>query len=162
MPIDTCCFAVAGSVSNDSMSFRNRDGWIIDRLTIETDFGIKRVQLVNYFVAPGHGVLSLTDDNLNTVQAGKFRPNAPEALVIPGTVLCECYLGYSSESQFPSMFPSDVGHVKFPARSQIEDELSDFLQNRFSKRSNEAESEPNVSQYLEGMITKERARVSVE
>ena len=60
------------------------------------------------------------------------------------------------------MFTSDGGHVKFPARSQIEDELSDFLQNRFSKRSNEAESEPNVSQYLEGMITKERARVSVE
>ena len=161
-PINTCCFAVAGPVINGSINFTNRDGWIIDRTTIETDFGIKRVQLVNDFVAAGHGVLSLTDDELITLQAGKSRPNAPKALVGAGTGLGECYLAYSSESQFPSVFPSEGGHVEFAARSQIEDELLDFLQNRFSERSNEVESEPNAPQDLEGMITKERTRVSVE
>ncbi len=161
-PINTCCFAVAGPVINNRINFTNRDGWIIDRATIETDFQIQRVELVNDFVAAGHGVLSLTEDELVTLQPGKSRPDAPKALVGAGTGLGECYLARSPGAEFASAFPTEGGHVEFAPRSQIEEELLTFLQHRFAKHHATVESEPIGFQDPNLNIGEERTRVSVE
>jgi len=161
--IDSCCFAVAGPVINNRINFTNRDGWIIDRATIETDFEIGRVQLVNDFVASGHGLLSLSNDELITLQPGKPRRDGPIALVGAGTGLGECYLTRSAKDSYSSVFASEGGHVEFAPRSSIEDELLKYLQGKFSKTlgatgMNGDISKPGITEAL----TKEQTRVSVE
>jgi hypothetical protein len=61
-PPVTACFAVAGPVTNNSVSFTNRKEWAIVGEDIERSFKIRRVKLVNDFVAVGYGLLTLRDD----------------------------------------------------------------------------------------------------
>lgn len=128
-PFDACCFAVAGPVVNNQINFTNRDGWIIDRTTIMTDFGIKDVQLVNDFAASGYGLLALGPEEVITLQEGKPRPDAPIALIGAGTGLGECYLSPPTvDGDIPSSHPSEGGHVEFAPRSMVEEELLRHLQ----------------------------------
>lgn len=165
-PIQTCCFAVAGPVQNNRINFTNRDGWIIDRNTIETDFQIPRVQLVNDFVASGYGLLSLSDEELITLQEGKKRDNAPVALVGAGTGLGECYLARAPGANHATAYPSEGGHVEFAPRSIIEEELLRFLQKRYDSEasgSSLTDAENGTAQLSIGdALMTERSRVSVE
>ena len=54
------CIAVAGPVKDDRVTFTNL-GWVICGRTIESEFGIPTVKLINDFVAVGYGLLTLTD-----------------------------------------------------------------------------------------------------
>lgn len=161
-PISACCFAVAGPVVNNRINFTNRDGWIIDRATIEQNFQIKRVELLNDFVAAGHGLEALGDDELITLQAGKPRMNAPIALVGAGTGLGECYLAKAPSAMHATAFPSEGGHVEFAPRSTIEDNLLKFLQRRFTNNPSSEEPEANGTLSVQDAILREHTRVSVE
>lgn len=128
-PFDACCFAVAGPVVNNQINFTNRDGWIIDRTTIMTDFGIRDVQLVNDFAASGYGLLALGPEEVITLQEGKPRPDAPIALIGAGTGLGECFLSPpASADDIPRAHASEGGHVEFAPRSMLEEELLRHLQ----------------------------------
>jgi hypothetical protein len=54
------CIAVAGPVKDDRVTFTNL-GWVICGRTIESEFGIPKVKLINDFVAVGYGLLTLTE-----------------------------------------------------------------------------------------------------
>jgi glucokinase len=58
-PPTTACFAVAGPVDRNSVKLTNRDGWDIVGDDIAATFGIKKVQLINDFVAVGYGLITL-------------------------------------------------------------------------------------------------------
>jgi glucokinase len=55
----TACLAAAGPVKNNIVRFTNRDSWEIDGDQIGEELGIKKVFLINDFVAAGYGVLTL-------------------------------------------------------------------------------------------------------
>ncbi len=57
----SACFAVAGPVAKNKVQFTNRESWVIDGDKISNAFGIKRVRLVNDFVANGYGLLCLDE-----------------------------------------------------------------------------------------------------
>ena len=52
------CFAVAGPVDNNAVTFTNRN-WKIDGAEVQKRLGIKKVRLINDFVANGYGLLTL-------------------------------------------------------------------------------------------------------
>jgi glucokinase len=58
-PPITACLAAAGPVKNNIVRFTNRDSWEIDGDQIGEELGIKKVFLINDFVAAGYGVLTL-------------------------------------------------------------------------------------------------------
>ena len=55
VPPVAACFAVAGPVTNNRVSFTNLDKWMIDGAEVSKKLGIKKVKLVNDFVAVGYG-----------------------------------------------------------------------------------------------------------
>lgn len=137
--VRSCCFAVAGPVSNNCINFTNRDGWIIDGHDIAQDFGFDRVELVNDFSASGYGLLSLTDDELVTLQEGKktMLGTQPIALIGAGTGLGECYLTPNANGDLTA-YATEGGHVEFAPRTPLEIELLSFIQNGLNSTSIDA------------------------
>lgn len=147
--VDSCCFAVAGPVSNNQINFTNREGWIVDGSAIEEDLNIDKVQLLNDFVANGYGLLALSENELVTLQEGKRyeQGTAPMALVGAGTGLGECFLTPDGSGDL-RVFPTEGGHVEFAPRTTLETELLSFLQNRLSthgEMGDGTDSRPRVS-----------------
>lgn len=162
-PIDACCLATAGPVSNNRINFTNREGWIIDGRVIREEFGIRHVQLVNDFVAAGYGLLGLDDSEVHTLQEGSARlplddgdddavggggtaDAAPKALVGAGTGLGECFLTPDDQGVYRA-FATEGGHVEFAPRTELEEDLLHYLQEKL-----------DLPKPAEG----DRARVSIE
>ena len=84
----SACLAVAGPVKHNVVRFTNRDSWEIDGDQIGEELGIKKVFLINDFVAAGYGVLTLnTDVECITLQKATMQSTAPIACIGAGTGL---------------------------------------------------------------------------
>lgn len=154
--IISCCLATAGPVSNNRINFTNREGWIVDGRAIKEEFGIEHVQLVNDFVANGYGLLGLDesevvklqgdnvavsaldgldmptadDDSFDSAIGNSYMaPLGPKALVGAGTGLGECFLTPDSDG-FYQAFASEGGHVEFAPRTDLEEDLLHYLQQK--------------------------------
>lgn len=152
----SCCLATAGPVTNNRINFTNREGWIIDGRAIKEEFGIEHVQLINDFVANGYGLLGLDESEVVKLQgenvavsalegidlpsadgdsfdmalgAGAVNAAGPKALVGAGTGLGECFLTPDAEG-FYQAFASEGGHVEFAPRTDLEEELLHYLQQK--------------------------------
>lgn len=145
--IHSCCLAVAGPVSNNQINFTNREGWIIDGKAISEDFDINSVVLVNDFVANGYGLLSLSEEDVVTLQKGKTQSSGgellPIALVGAGTGLGECYLAPEPNGQH-SAFPTEGGHVEFAPQTKLEKDLLSFLHRKLNTRTELPQDETDV------------------
>ena len=124
------CFAVAGPVKNNRVSFTNRN-WDIDGNSIGAAVGIPRVELINDFVAVGYGLLTL-DANKDCVVLQEGTPMAgPIACVGAGTGLGQCYLCPINEGGEYACFASEGGHTEFSPRDDIEYGLQKYLKDKF-------------------------------
>lgn len=87
-PPVSACLAVAGPVRNNVVRFTNRDSWEIDGDQIGEELGIKKVFLINDFVAAGYGVLTLNvSKECITLQKAEKQTTAPIACIGAGTGL---------------------------------------------------------------------------
>jgi glucokinase len=115
----TACFAVAGPVTNNCVSFTNRASWSIDGNEIAATFGIQIVKLVNDFVAVGYGLLTLKDETeCRSLQSAKKVIGAPIACIGAGTGLGECYLTVGPNGHYVC-HPTEGGHTEFAPRSLV-------------------------------------------
>lgn len=115
----TACFAVAGPVTNNSVSFTNRKEWSINGDDIQQTFNIKTVKLVNDFVAVGYGLLTLNEEKeCVQLQNAPKVPGAPIACIGAGTGLGECFLTLGPNSQYVC-YPTEGGHTEFAPRSLV-------------------------------------------
>ena len=107
----TACLAVAGPVDENTCVLTNRNTWIIDGNEIEKSTGIKRVRLINDFLAVGYGLLTLNEKTeCKCIQVGKKKLGCPIACIGAGTGLGECFLTPSSCDGSYNCFPSEGGH----------------------------------------------------
>jgi glucokinase len=92
-PPVTACFAVAGPVIDNVVRFTNRMSWVVDGNQVALNLGIKKVKLINDFVANGYGLLTL-DESKECIQisGGTKVKSAPVACLGAGTGLGECFL----------------------------------------------------------------------
>ena len=78
-----------------------------------------------------YGLLTLTEQEYTVVREGKPDPARPIALIGAGTGLGECFLARDGDRY--RAYPSEGGHVEYPAGTPLELELLRFLQSKFGR-----------------------------
>mmetsp|Transcript_19821 Transcript_19821/g.59201 ORF Transcript_19821/g.59201 Transcript_19821/m.59201 type:complete len:396 (-) Transcript_19821:234-1421(-) len=131
--VAAACFAVAGPVKNNTVTFTNL-GWNIEGRDIEREFQIPEdcVTLVNDFVAVGYGLLTLEDGQYHELQKGTVDRSAPIACLGAGTGLGEVFLT-SAQDRYTAC-PSEGGHKEYCPRNELEIDLLAYLQKKFCGR----------------------------
>ena len=130
----SACFAVAGPVQNRRVIFTNLNDWVIDADEVSRTLGIRKVSLVNDFVAVGYGLLTLNEEKeCIQLQGGNKDLSAPIAAVGAGTGLGECFLTPDKNGLY-SCFPSEGGHAEFAPRNDLEFSLLLFLKTKFKSQ----------------------------
>ena len=124
------CFAVAGPVKNNRVSFTNRN-WDIDGNSIGEGIGLSRVELINDFVAVGYGLLTLDIDRHCVVLQEGNPSTGPIACVGAGTGLGQCYLCPINDDGEYACFASEGGHTEFSPRDDIEYGMQKYLKDKF-------------------------------
>uniref|UniRef100_A0A7S0ZGP6 Glucokinase n=1 Tax=Timspurckia oligopyrenoides TaxID=708627 RepID=A0A7S0ZGP6_9RHOD len=144
--ISVACFAVAGPVSDQRINFTNRDGWIIDARDLQSDFDIPSVILINDFVANGHGLSTLEDEDLIVLQEGKLDKFAPIALIGAGTGLGECFITPAAgKHQLAGVYATEGGHVDFAPRNPLEDKMLQYIREKVPHHAEDKNTVPRVS-----------------
>jgi glucokinase len=123
-PIESACFGVAGPVIGDSATLTNVP-WRIDARRVGERLHVSRVTLLNDLEAMAHGVTSLHESELHTLQAGEALRGGNIALIAAGTGLGEALLHNVQGRFIPSA--SEGGHADFAARNEREMALARVL-----------------------------------
>lgn len=124
---ERACFGIAGPVINNTSKLTNL-GWLLDSQTLQQELQIPVVHLINDFAAVGYGVLGLAPEDIYTLRAGEPDPNGAIAIIGAGTGLGEGYV-IPCENGY-RVFPTEGGHVDFPARTELEYQLLRYLKER--------------------------------
>jgi len=129
--ISAACFAVAGPVirtEQDSQVRTTNLPWFIESSTIEKQFQLRRVVLLNDFEAVGYGVTAIHDDDLVVLQDRPRNRSKPKLVLGAGTGLGVCQVVPSPQGF--SILPSEGGHLDFAPNTAQEMRL---LQRAFGK-----------------------------
>ncbi|TAD80163.1 MAG: glucokinase [Oscillatoriales cyanobacterium] len=128
---DRACFGIAGPVANNGTSHLTNLGWFleIDRLIQALD--IPNIALINDFAAVGYGVPVLEAKDLHWLQTVTADPAAPIAVIGAGTGLGEGFLIPTGQPGHYRAFSTEGGHTDFAARSALEWELHNYLQDKY-------------------------------
>lgn len=118
--IQSACLAIAGAVIDRASYLPNLD-WHITAAELERELKIPQVELINDFVAVGHGIDLLHPEALHILQPGQPQSHSPKAVIGAGTGLGQCFLIHSGISY--QVVATEGGHQDFAARSSQEFEL---------------------------------------
>ncbi len=120
-PIEAACIGVAGPVLDNRVRTTNLP-WILDGDTLAKQFNIPYVSLLNDLEATAYGLLVLTPDELEVLNAGNPpKTKHPLALIAAGTGLGEGILFWDGVRYQP--MPSEGGHADFAPNSDLEIDL---------------------------------------
>jgi glucokinase len=122
--VQAACLAIAGAVIDRASYLPNLD-WRITAEELERELNIPHVELINDFAAIGYGIAQLPAKDLNIIQVGQFKQNAPQAVIGAGTGLGEGLLIHDGTDY--QVIPTEGGHTDFAARSRQEFEFSQYL-----------------------------------
>ncbi len=101
------------------------------------EFFILQVIIINVFVGQGYGCLTLDlkkkEECIELVPCSESKQNAlgPKVCIGAGTGLGECFLTNSSANPDYTCFPSEGGHMEFAPSKKLEEELSEYLKEKF-------------------------------
>lgn len=114
------CLAVAGPTDGRRVSLTNLP-WEIDADAVAARFGLEGVELINDFVAVGHGLSALGAGDLVQLQAGEPLPGAPRVALGAGTGLgvVQCM---ATDGVYKPL-PSEGGHMAFAPMDEHQDRL---------------------------------------
>lgn len=124
------CLAIAGPVMNDTSQLTNLS-WHLNGRQMEQALHIPHIHLINDFAAVGYGILALKPEDLSVLQATPSIPHQPIAVLGAGTGLGEAILVWQ-QSQY-EVLSVEGGHADFPARTQLEIGLLQYLQQRYGR-----------------------------
>ena len=123
--IDAACFGIAGPVIENTSKTTNLP-WVVDGADLSKRFSIPQVRLLNDLEATAYGLLVLTPDETDVLNAGS--PPATKgamALIAAGTGLGEAILYWDGTTYKP--MPSEGGHCSFAPMSELEMELLRYV-----------------------------------
>jgi glucokinase len=122
------CFAIAGPVVGNTSVLTNL-AWSLTTERLEQELGIPDVSLINDFAAVGYGLLSLTADDILTLQAGRPQLKAPIAVIGAGTGLGQGFLIRLSDHYH--VYATEGGHADFAPRTDIEFKLLQYFHRQY-------------------------------
>lgn len=116
---DRACLAVAGPVVDDAVRIINHD-WAFSQQALGKKFGFSQLIVTNDFTALAMGVPFLSSKEFSQVGGGKAVPDAPMAVIGPGTGLGvsgllragDGYVALSGEGGHASFAPGDAEEIK--------------------------------------------------
>ena len=130
--LEGASLAVASAVVGDEVQFTNSP-WKFSIPGIRTQFGFRKLEVLNDFEALGSSLDNLPASSQLVVQAGKGSAKGTEVVLGPGTGLGvavrHCDTGL--------IIPSEGGHVSFAPTDKDERELLDFIARDFPRVSYE-------------------------
>lgn len=122
------CFAIAGPVVGHTSVLTNL-AWSLTTERLEQELNIAHVSLINDFAAVGYGLLSLTPEDILTLQAGRPQSTAPIAVIGAGTGLGEGFLVRLLDDYH--VYATEGGHADFAPRTDIEFELLQYFHQHY-------------------------------
>jgi glucokinase len=128
--ITTACFGVAGPVIDESAQLTNVP-WQVDARRVTSEFGFRRVSLLNDLEAMAYGVTVLRESEVHVLQEGEARRGGNIALIAAGTGMGQAFLHNIDGRFVPSA--SEGGHADFAARTDREMALVRDLTARFGR-----------------------------
>lgn len=132
--IDSACIAVAGPIINGTVEFTNLP-WFIETDVLKEKLGIDNVKLINDFEAIGHGVETLTDDDVHVLQTGEPKENGVRALVGAGTGLGVGLMVHGGSHY--TVLPTEGGHTDFAPTDDDQMALLKYLRKKWHRVSAE-------------------------
>ena len=128
--IDSACFAVAGPLATDRRHARVTNlPWSLSVDELQEKYAIACVRLINDFEAVAHGVLTLPDSSLVTLQQGRHElADGNRLLVGAGTGLGAAQL-YCHDG-LNIILPSEFGHCDFAPADALQRDLLSYLAQR--------------------------------
>ncbi len=125
---DFACFDVAGPVVGGRAHLSNLP-WDLEEGALRQQLGMRRVSLLNDLQAIAHAVPHLQPDDLKVINQGRGQPNAPIAVLAPGTGLGESFLIWDGLRYIACA--SEGGHADFAPTNQVQAGLWAYLTDRF-------------------------------
>jgi glucokinase len=122
------CFDVAGPVLSGRAHLTNLP-WDVEETALAQAVGLRSVTLLNDLKAIAYAVPHLRPEDLHSVNAGQAEPNAPIAVVAPGTGLGEAFLVWDGKSYVACS--SEGGHASFSPTDERQLGLWQYLARRF-------------------------------
>ncbi|MDQ3755021.1 MAG: glucokinase [Acidobacteriota bacterium] len=123
------CFGIAGPVVEGRVETPNL-AWIISDKTLAQTIGVERVGLINDLEATAHGIETLKDSQLFTLNEGEGRRAGHRGLIAAGTGLGMAGIFWDGQDYHP--IASEGGHMDFAPRNEIEIELLRYLTEKFN------------------------------
>ena len=123
-------FGVAGPVAAGRARVTKLP-WRLEEAALERRLGIRRVRLVNDFVAAAVGIPRVSARKMTLVVPGRAEPGAPIGVIGAGTGLGQAVLVPDDRGWTP--VASEGGHADFGPRDDREDRLVRFVRARFGR-----------------------------
>jgi glucokinase len=124
---DMMVLAVAGPVTDNRCRMTNLP-WNIEPETLQTEFSISRVFLINDLAATAHSIPFLPDSDFFWLQGDRVDVTEPQAVISSGTGLGEATLVYAHDQGTYVVIPGEGGHKNFaPGNAEEMDLLAYHL-----------------------------------
>ncbi|MDQ3427290.1 MAG: glucokinase, partial [Gemmatimonadota bacterium] len=161
---DAACFGIACPVTDGDCDAPNLP-WSVNERALAREIGIPRTTIINDFRAVGHGLHSLSEDEVEVLQEGTPVPSGPIALIGAGTGLGQGYLLWDGTRYV--VHPSEGGHADFSPTDALQRDLLAFLSQEFGRVSSErilsGAGIANIYRFLESAgVAEEQAAVRDE
>jgi glucokinase len=147
-------FGVAGPVRNGAAKITNLP-WRIEESQVQRATGIRRVVLLNDFVANARGLPFLKGRQLATLARGRPELCGPIGILGAGTGLGQACLAPAGDHHV--VIPSESGHADLSPRDALEDRLVAFLRRRCGRATREKVLSGRGLVYLYEFFKSERA-----
>jgi len=121
------CLALAAPRDGHRWRFPNRD-WTVEAESLRRETGLEKLVLCNDFDAVAHSIDQLDPTDLAELRPGRAEARAPRAFLGAGTGLGVAFSFWSGDRH--RVVSSEGGHVDFAPRSEREQRLLAFLQER--------------------------------
>lgn len=126
--------ALAGPVKGDEMLMTNL-GWRLSASALTSAFNLDAVTFVNDFVAQAYAALSLTPEQAHSIIPVSSQPlpeteRQPKVVLGPGTGLG--IAGLLNDGHYWGVVPSEAGHMRAAASSELAAQVITFLQRESS------------------------------
>jgi glucokinase len=128
--VSVACIGVAGPVVSGRSKVTNLP-WVVERESVRSAIGAKRVFLINDLQATAFAVPFLPEKSLAVLQRGEAEPRGTVAVLAAGTGLGAAFLVWDGTGYLP--VASEGGHADFAPRNEREIRLLQYLQSRHGR-----------------------------
>jgi glucokinase len=130
----SACFGIAGPVQNGRVEATNLP-WIIESRRLADELKIHDAVLINDVEASAWGIVTLTPQELVTLNQGKANAVGNQAVIAAGTGLGEAGLYWDGTRHH--VFAGEGGHTDFGPTNELEIELLRYVQGIYDRVSYE-------------------------